>query len=88
MTKRKLSKYYTGMLLRHKKYNFIIKLIDKHRSTRWLFEVVEGTLPDNLKPDTVFDPYMNTYHLYSYDSIRSSFIPLTDSPAGRLLYGS
>ena len=83
---RKQSRYYKGMLLRHKKQAFIIKLLDKHR-TRWIFELVSGEIPPNFRPDIIFDTNLITYNVYSYDTIRSSFIPITDSAAGKLLYG-
>lgn len=86
--KKKIPKYYKGMLLRHNKYNFVIQLMDKQRSTKWIFEVVEGELHPSLKPDIIFDLDLNLYNIYSYDTIRTSFTPITNSTAGRILYGT
>lgn len=86
MGKKKLGKYYGGMILKHKKHGFSIKLLFRHRYSTWVFEVVEGNLPENLRPDIIFDHDLNIFHTYSYDTIRTAFTPITDSPAGRLLY--
>ena len=72
---RKISKYYVGMLLRHKKHGFTVKLLDKHRTTNWVFEVVAGELQEKLRPGFVFDEYLITYRVYSYATIRNSFEP-------------
>jgi hypothetical protein len=80
------SKYYKGMLLKHKKYGFVIRLLEKHRFSRWVFEMVKGEMPKHFRPETIFDTNLDTYPVYSSCTIRMSFEPLTDSKMGRLLY--
>ena len=86
--KKKNSKYYSGLILKHKKYNLVIKLLEKCRFEKWAFEVIDGEMPQSLCPDYIFDLDLNKYNVYSTCTLRNSFIPLTDSVVGRILYGS
>lgn len=85
---RQRNKYYPGMLLKHYKYKFTIRLVEKNRWDNWIWELVSGVFPENLRPSGVYSssPTPTRVPVYSSSNLRRSFIPLTESTAGRLLY--
>ena len=79
-------KYKSGQLYKHKKHDFIIKLLERHKFGKVIFEVVFGKIPDNLRPDTIHDTNLDSYLVYSSDTLRNSF-ELVSGIGAEVLYG-
>lgn len=68
-------RFKIGQFYRNKKYGFIIQLLDKGDwSNRWVFKVIKGEMPLNLKPDKYFThKYDDRVYQYSRDALYANF---------------
>lgn len=84
--KKRLPKYYKGMILRHKT-GYEIMVVDKDKNAL-LFDLHTGSFPTGALPKLrMYPDEGKLLWAYSLDTIRAQFVIITNSTAGRLLYG-
>ena len=68
-------RFKVGQFHKNKKYGFVIQLVDKGDwSNRWIFKVIKGEIPPNLKPERyVTFKYKDEIYQYSRDAIYANF---------------